>query len=99
VTLGICDGVEFLSTYSNSDAALGTLDSPFFNVTTTVAGPAPSWGRGEPGGVVMAAEGNLAVRAVLLVTLTSVAWAVPTWTLATFGLPAVPKPVPETVTW
>jgi hypothetical protein len=47
----------------------------------------------------MAAEGNLAVSSVLLVTLTSVAWAVPTWTLATFGLPVVPNPVPETVTW
>jgi hypothetical protein len=61
----------FSSTYSNTDFALGKLDSRFFNVTTTAAGPAPVVG--EPAGNVLAAGGKIAVSVVALVTLTVVA--------------------------
>lgn len=98
VTLGTGEGAAASSTYSNTDAPLEALDSPFLSVTVTGAGPAPSSGGGEPEGKLVAAGGNTAVSVVPLVTVKLLAFVVPTWMLFTFGSAGVPNPEPETVT-
>ena len=98
VTLGIATDA-LSSTNSKTDPAPAGLDCPVVEVTTTSAGPAPSWvGFGEFGGVVATAAGKVTVSVVPFSTWKLVALAEPTSTLATLGLPAVPKPEPETVT-
>ena len=96
--LGTLSTAGVSSTYSNTEAAFSWLETPLLSLTVTTAGPAPSSGRGEPGGSVAAAGGNTTLSFEPLVTAKLLARVVPTCTLATRGSDAVPKPDPDTVT-
>jgi len=99
LTLGIFAGPAVMSTYWKTEAPPARLDWPVVEVTTISAGPAPSWvGFGDPGAVVRSASGKVTSRVVLFTTWKLDAAALPTWTLATRGVPAVPNPWPDTAT-
>jgi len=84
-----CDTLS--ATYSNTDFALGKLDSLFFNVTTTASGRPRARRTSRQ---CRGSRGKIAVSVEPLVTLSS--WRLPpTSTAETFGLPVVrirPRP-------